>query len=212
MFANSSRAQASAIRFQRCHLDSRQNRATEPASGHAPSQSLGSTCWTNFEPHGHFAVGQRPLATPAKMLTIGQGPLADKNPKPMTTRATHSSRLSGSGRAVKARLLALDGLFNSRLPIIISPDRRPDPAKGTWQINPAMKRISAPTMIEDGRLSGNEPAARWFDETARHQFLRECELEGLITERTAYGPFGYLSSLHARRTKLADQPRSTTSL
>jgi hypothetical protein len=40
-------------------------------------------------------------------------------------------------------------------------------------------------MIEDGRLSGSEPAARWFDETARHQFLRECELEGLITERTA---------------------------
>jgi hypothetical protein len=90
--------------------------------------------------------------------------------------------------------LALDGLFNSRLPIIISPDRRPDPAKGTWEINPAMKRISAPTMIEDGRLSGNELAARWFDETARHQFLRECELEGLITERTAYGPFGYLTS------------------
>ena len=117
-----------------------------------------------------------------------------------------------SGRAAKASLLALDGLFNSRLPIIISPDRRPDPAKGTWQINPAMKRISAPTMIEDGRLSGSEPAARWFDETARHQFLRECELEGLITERTAYGPFGYLSSLHAHRTKLADQPRSATSL
>jgi hypothetical protein len=41
-----------------------------------------------------------------------------------------------SGRAAKASLLALDGLFNSRLPIIISPDRRPDPAKGTWQINP----------------------------------------------------------------------------
>jgi hypothetical protein len=84
-----------------------------------------------------------------------------------------------------------------------------------------MKRTSAPTMIEDGRLSGNEPAARWFDETARHQFLRERELEGLITERTAYGPFGYLSSLHAHRTKLAlhahrtklaDQPRSATSL
>ena len=68
-----------------------------------------------------------------------------------------------------------------------------------------MKRISAPTMIEDGRLSGSEPAARWFDETARHQFLRECELEGLITERTAYGPSDYLSSLHAHRTKLADQ-------
>ena len=49
-----------------------------------------------------------------------------------------------------------------------------------------MKRTSAPTMIEDGRLSGNEPAARWFDETARHQFLRECELEGLITERTRW--------------------------
>ena len=102
--------------------------------------------------------------------------------------------------------------FNSRLPIIISPDRRPDPAKGTCQINPAMKRMSAPTMIEDGRISGNEPAARWFDETARHQFLRECELEGLITEKTAYGPFGYLSSLHARRIKLAEQPRSATSL
>ncbi|MGA9502579.1 MAG: hypothetical protein WBV52_20335, partial [Pseudolabrys sp.] len=40
----------------KCYLASRQNRATEPASGHAPSQSLGSTCWTNFEPHGHFAV------------------------------------------------------------------------------------------------------------------------------------------------------------
>jgi hypothetical protein len=166
MFANSSRAQASAIRFRRCHLASRQNRsaATEPASGHAPSQSIGGQVW------------------------------------------------SGSGHAAKARLLALDGLFNSRLPIIISPDRRPDPAKGTWEINPAMKRISAPTMIEDGRLSGNESAARWFDETARHQFLRECELEGLITERAAYGPFGHLSSLHAHRTKLADQPRSATAL
>jgi hypothetical protein len=40
-----------------------------------------------------------------------------------------------SGRAAKASLLALDGLFNARLPIIISPDRRPDPAKGTWEIN-----------------------------------------------------------------------------
>src|SRR5206468_11275448 len=101
---------------------------------------------------------------------------------------------------------APDGLFYSRPSIIMSPDRRPDPAKGISEINPAMKRISAPTIIEDGRLSGNEPAARWFDETARHQFLRECELEGLITERTAYGPIGYLSSLHAHRTKLADQP------
>ena len=130
----------------------------------------------------------------------------------MTTRATHSSRLVRLRRAAKARLLALDGLFNSRLSIIISPDRRPDPAKGISEINPAMKRISAPTIIEDGRLSGNEPAARWFDETARHQFLRECELEGLITERTAYGPIGYLSSLHAHRTKLADQPRSASAL
>ena len=51
-----------------------------------------------------------------------------------------------------------------------------------------MKRISAPTMIEDGRLSGNEPAARLFDETARHQFVRECELEGLITQRMAVYP------------------------
>jgi hypothetical protein len=49
-FANSSRAQASAIRFQWCQLVSRQNRsaATEPASGHALSQSLGSTCWTKL--------------------------------------------------------------------------------------------------------------------------------------------------------------------
>jgi hypothetical protein len=41
---------ASAIRFQWCQLVSHQNRsaATEPASGHALSQSLGSTCWTKL--------------------------------------------------------------------------------------------------------------------------------------------------------------------
>jgi hypothetical protein len=107
---------------------------------------------------------------------------------------------------------------------MISPARRPDPAKETWEerlvtktkatgtINigkylprKVMKRQSddrpdatinrdSPTPIEDTQLSAanlpdcaadepfrgsNAPAGKIFDERARRQFVRECQVEGL---------------------------------